>query len=293
MGHGSFRAWSRVAMMGLAAACCHAGVTADEGEAEGRRFELTVSSVLKVQSLGNGAVRQLDAWSQLQYELAHRAREMDVSIHSLDLRLKENGKESLNTRFSRAGIVTKRGNSTEELDYEDQAPRIQQRLQCFDRTAVTVELDAAGNELKRTTDIEGALAEPINGLLESLLSVHARFPNDANRWDVPARLAMGEGRFAKGTLRFEKLVREGNTVRVRVAGRLVPQGGAAKPGESRTGTHSVTGEQIYDLTSREWRSADWSIELALDIFQNGKPAGAVNGTMKLTVRPAIHEPKEQ
>ncbi len=293
MGQGRFKAWSRVAVAFLvaagASAVAYRGALAREADAVSRRFDLTVSTGLKIQTTGTGAVRVLDAWSQLNYEVAHRAREMDVSIHSLEIRLKENGKETLNSRMSRAGIVTKRGGSSEEDDYEDQAPSMQQRLRCFDTTAVTVAFDASGKELKRTAKIEGPLAEQIGGLIESLLAIHVGFPREADRWEVPARLTMGQGRTAQGTLRFEKVSREGKTVRMRVAGRLVPTGGGAKSEETRTGSYSVSGEQVYDTAAQQWRSADWSIELSLDVLQNGKPAGAASGSMKLTVRPAIPE----
>jgi hypothetical protein len=258
----------------------------DEPVTSTLRFDLTVESGLKLRIAGGEGPKDLEARSRLVYDLTRRDDAKDVAIHSMELTLKENGRERFGSRMSRSGVSSRRGESTEDDPYAKATPQVRAMLRSFDTTALTLSLDASGREVQRTPKIQGPLADHLLGLIDGLLSIHVGFPPDADRWEAPAKLSMGQGHSARGTLRFEKVAATAGGVRVRVTGRLAPAGQGTKSDEIKSGYYTVSGEQVYDPTAREWRSADWSIEVAFDILQNGKAAGSVTGSMKLAMRPA-------
>jgi hypothetical protein len=148
---------------------------------------------------------------------------------------------------------------------------------------VTLKLDPSGHELKRLRRLEGATAKQFTDLADAILSVHARFPSDAHRWESSAKLITAQGQTVAGTLAFEKVAFAPGAVRVKVSGHLAPVGQAPKVEEVRTPSYTVTGEQVYDLTAQEWRSARWSIDVAFDVTRAGKPSGTASGMIKLAM----------
>lgn len=290
MRQGRVNRWARMAgcliVAGSALSILSHSALGTEPAGRSRRFDLTLESTLKVQRAGGDGMKLIETWSRLAYDRIPRDGSLDVSIHSLEMVLKEDGQESFSTKLSRDGIAATRDNATKEEGAKDAVPTVRRILESFDTPAVTIALDASGREVKRTTKIAGPLAAPVLGSLDLLLALHPYIPRDAARWEIPVRIAMEQGRVAEGTLKFEKLASSPAAVRVMVTGRLKPVAGASTSGESRTGSYSITGEQVYDPQAREWRSAQWSIDMALDILQNGKPAGSANGVVKLAMSPA-------
>lgn len=289
MRQGRLKRWTALAagLVISVSACWGLSDSATGADAAGRsrRFELTLESTLKIQRAG-ADVRLIETWNRLLYDRTRREAAVDVALHSLEMVLKEDGRDVFSTRLGRDGIATTRGDITKEEGAKDAGPSVRRILESFDTTAMTVLLDSSGKERKRTPKITGPMAAPVLGSLDLLLALHPQFPADADRWGIPVKIALEQGRFAEGTLTFEKLASSPSAVRVMVSGRLKPVANGSANGESRTGTYAISGEQVYDPQAREWRSAQWSMEMAFDILQNGKPAGGASGTIKLTMTPA-------
>lgn len=257
-----------------------------EAAGKSRRFNLTLDSTLKVQRTGGDGIKTIEAWSRLLYDRTRRDGAIDVAIHSIEMSLKEDGQDTFSTKLSRDGIATTRGETTKEESSKNAVPGVRRILETFDTTAVTIALDVTGKGQKRTPKLVGPLAAPVLDSLDLILSIHSDFPADADWWETPARFSMEQGRVAQGTLKFEKVHASAGAVRVTVSGRLRPVVNGAAAAEGRTGSYTITGEQVYDTQTGEWRSAHWSIEMAFDILQNGKPAGSASGTVKLAMNPA-------
>ena len=145
---------------------------------------------------------------------------------------------------------------------------------------------------------------PFHAVIETLLSIHTPIPRAVAFWEAPTRLVMGHGQTAKGMLRFEKdkesVAKTGGLVKVKVSGVLKAEGVVAG-NLIKDGTYTVTGEQLYEPSSREWKSARWSVVVDNEL---ANPAGLTiaraTGTMLVrsrlftdspstTVEPAINE----
>jgi hypothetical protein len=118
--------------------------------------------------------------------------------------------------------------------------------------------------VRRQVHLQGAL----HAITETLLSIHTPIPTDAAFWEAPTQLAMGHTQTAKGMLRFEKdkasAALPGGLVRVKVSGVLKAEG-AIVGNFIKDGRYTVSGEQHYDPKSREWKNANWSVDVSNDL----------------------------
>ena len=110
---------------------------------------------------------------------------------------------------------------------------------------------------------------------------HAPFAVDKDRWEAPAKLSMGSGQFARGTLTYEKtgMASDGN-INVAVSGELKAEGKFG-PADIKNSVYKVKGEQVYDPAGKIWRLGQLTIDVSLDLVAAGNPAGSTSGTMKL------------
>jgi hypothetical protein len=189
--------------------------------------------------------------------------------------------------MSRAGLREKArpGAKAVETPYDQAGPGLQEHLRTYGTPLVTRSLDAHGHETGRTILVESRTAPVQVGLADTILSVHAPFPDDLDRWEAPGRIAMGLGRSAEGTLRFEKVEKPGpdGTVRVAVSGTLKVEG-VLGPGKVKNGVYTVKGEQTFDLPTKGWRSARWTVDVALDVTTlDDQPGGHAVGSLVLTM----------
>ena len=101
-----------------------------------------------------------------------------------------------------------------------------------------------------------------------------------------ARLAMGQGNSAAGTLKFEKVgppAAPNAPVKVKVSGDLAATatGGQAKVKKS---LYSVSGEQTYDPASKGWTAAHWVIDISLELTDlQDRPSGGSKGKLDLVM----------
>ena len=125
-------------------------------------------------------------------------------------------------------------------------------------------LDDRARVLSRQVNLQG----PLHAITETLLSIHTPIPTDAAFWEATTRLAMGHNQTAKGMLRFEKdkssIALAGGLVRVKVSGVLKAEG-AVVGNFIKDGRYTVSGEQHYDPKSREWKKAQWTVDVSNDL----------------------------
>lgn len=185
---------------------------------------------------------------------------VDIIIHSTEMKFHHNDQTIIDSHMSRSRLQGQINANTPIIDVsmKNAPPRLQEVLKTFDTTAATMLLDEDARVVSRKfrTDV------PFHAVIETLLSIHTPIPRSVAFWEAPTRLVMGHGQTAKGMLRFEKdkesVAKTGGLVKVKVSGVLKAEGVVAG-NLIKDGTYTVSGEQLYDPGSREWRSARWSV----------------------------------
>jgi hypothetical protein len=194
------------------------------------------------------------------------ASAVDIAIHAAEMDFLQNGQTVVQSRITRGRFQGRFQPDAPVLsvDYKLAPPPLQDLLKRFDVTAASVLLDDRARVVRRQVHLQGAL----HAITETLLSIHTPIPTDAAFWEAPTQLAMGHNQTAKGMLRFEKdkasAALPGGLVRVKVSGVLKAEG-AIVGNFIKDGRYTVTGEQHYDPKSREWKKANWSVDVNNDL----------------------------
>ena len=198
---------------------------------------------------------------------------LDIFIHSTEMRFRLNDQTIVDSHISRQRLQGQINPNSPILDVsmKNAPPRLQDVLKMFDTTAATMLLDDNSRVVSRKFRSDG----PFHAVIETILSIHTPIPRAVAFWEAPTRLVMGHGQTAKGMLRFEKdkasVAKTGGLVKVKVSGVLKAEGVVAG-NLIKDGTYTVTGEQLYDPSSREWRSARWSVVVDNEL---ANPAGII------------------
>jgi hypothetical protein len=198
---------------------------------------------------------------------------VDIFIHSTERRFRLNEQTLVDSHMSRSRLQGRINPDAPFLDVsmKNAPPRLQEVLKTFDTTAATMLLDDDSRVVSRKFRTDA----PFHAIIETVLSIHTPIPRAVAFWEAPTRLVMGHGQTAKGMLRFEKekesVAKTGGLVRVKVSGVLKAEGVVAG-NLIKDGTYTVTGEQLYEPSSREWRSARWSVVVDNEL---ANPAGIV------------------
>jgi hypothetical protein len=211
---------------------------------------------------------------------------VDVSLHSTQMRFRQNGQVTVESRLSRLSF---QGRLLPEapilrVTSNDAPPRLQEILRTFDTPIATILLDDEMNAVARKVRENG----PFHAMAETLLSIHTPVPRSVAAWDAPTQLAMGHNQTAKGTLHFEKikesLDKTGGLVNVKVSGVLKAEGVVVGK-LIKDGTYTVTGAQAYEPKSRAWKSARWSVVVDNELANPGGVTIAhAKGTMTVTAK---------
>jgi hypothetical protein len=198
---------------------------------------------------------------------------VDIFIHSTEMKFRLNDQTVVDSHLSRSRLQGQINPNSPVLDVsmKNAPPRLQEILKMFDTTAATMLLDEDSRVVSRKFRTDA----PFHAIIETVLSIHTPIPRAVAFWEAPTRLVMGHGQTAKGMLRFEKekesVAKTGGLVRVKVSGVLKAEGVVAG-NLIKDGTYTVTGEQLYEPSSREWRSARWSVVVDNEL---ANPAGIV------------------
>lgn len=229
----------------------------------------------------------IDAWTRVGYRFERSETAATIGLDTLGLVIRQNGLPIQDSSMSREAFKARPGPGAAviEIPYDKAPPQLQEMLGAFGSTIATVALDPAdGRETGRDFKVKGPLANTFSGLVDSILSVHAAMPEEGDRWEAPARLALAQGQSATGTLAFEKVKPvEGKLVTVKVSGTLKAEG-AIGQAKVRQGKYRVSGEQVYDAEAGAWRSARWTVDMDYILTDlDDKPTGKAVGPLTLIV----------
>jgi hypothetical protein len=214
---------------------------------------------------------------------------IEVSLHSTERLIRENGNPIVEMKANRSKIQGKLGPELPVINVgvNDAPLRLQEIMKGFDVISASILLNDDLKAVNRKYRNEG----PQRALTETILSIHAPLPRNADSWESPTQLVMGQGQTAKGTLRFEKIKpsvavkedkdkdqdknkdkdkdKESPLVKVKVSGVLRAEGVVA--GQFvKNGTYTVTGEQTFDTKTHDWITSRWSVVVDNEL---SNPAG--------------------
>ena len=226
---------------------------------------------------------------------------VDLSLHSTEMNFRQDGRSVLETRMSRSRFQGRLQPDAPVLNVSsnEAPPRLQEILKNYDAIAASLLVNDDFKVVNRRYRVEG----PQRAVIETILSIHAPIPKDADSWEAPTQLAMGHGQTAKGILRFEKDkkvasspkdkkddpgnkddAQAGDIVKVKVSGVLKAEGVVAG-NFIKDGTYMVIGEQVYDAHAREWTSARWSVAVSNELAnQAGLTVAQSRGKMVVESR---------
>jgi hypothetical protein len=175
--------------------------------------------------------------------------------------------------------------------YDQAAPLLRKIMEEYDRPVATIEVDSEGSETGRTFKIDAKSLFVAHGTIDITQIFHGRFPRDKDRWEAPVKLPVGNGQYARGSLKYQRTLSTtaGGPVRVKVSGELQLTGNLVEV-EYQNGRMTISGEQAYDPSLWEWTSGDLDIALNYNLVVNGKIVSSASGTMKATLRRVASSP---
>lgn len=232
---------------------------------------------------------EVSVWARFEYRLDRSDAAAEVGLDKLALAIAQNGKPMQDSTISREAFRARPGPGAPpvEIPYDKAPPQLQEMLGLFGKTVATLTFDPAdGKETGRDLKVKATpLAATIGGLVDSVLSVHARVPADKDRWEASAKLALAQGQMAAGVLSYEKAgpPDADGLLTVKVSGTLKAEGsiGASK---IKDGVYKVTGEQVYDNGLGSWKSARWDVDMSYALTDaEDNPTGLAKGPLTLTV----------
>lgn len=279
-------------------------ITAASGRAESLPYELTIDSKLDIKSPGQPKGNAMISQTRMRYALTTTEGAEELSIGSLQVKVDLEGRTLMNSRMDRAGATFQEGEqAASEIPFDTAPDPLKKMLAQFDVPAARMTLDAEGGELERKVLLEKDSSLVDNGVVENARLFHVRFPADQNEWESPAKLSMGTGHYARGTLKYVKAGTEPDgKVRVKVSGELKADGKLGD-GEVRNGLYRIDGEQVYDPARKCWTSGILNVALSLEMLAAGQNAGTASGTMTIALAqpptspaaaaPATETPKDE
>lgn len=261
--------------------------TATESKA---RLSISIKSDLSM-SIGAEKLRLVSDTS-IDYTNAREGSKLGVSIQKMAVKVVINGQPGMDTELTGAKIRVRNpaGEWTEITPEKADPAQKAMMADAFDKTLAEMTLDGEGKETARTiTGTGGANALLDNGAIENARFFHPRFTADKS-WISNRKISVGNGRFAEGELRYEKVdpaqaVAETakGLVKVKVSGELKNAGFKQGPTAMRNMVYAVSGSQLYDPERKAWVSGSLEIKVSWDILGPKGEKGQASGAMALAL----------
>jgi hypothetical protein len=248
-------------------------------------YTLTIGARLQVKSPGQTKPQPLETSTRMRYSVTPGEGGEEVAIRELALTVSSEGKTISDVSLSRREASFKQGDQRADKLTYDRAPKeLKATLDQFDKPMARYRAGGGADETARELLVPESSSFVENGIVDNTRLFHPPYPADRSAWEAPARLSMGEGQFAAGTLHYEKAgAGPGGAERVKVSGELKPQ---IKPGgDIRDGSYKVSGEQFYDPGRGVWASGRLTIDVTLELQSEGHATGTASGTMELNLEP--------
>jgi len=275
------RRLTALALLGVFAATTAAAQPAKE--AKDTRFRVALLAKLTVTA--QGQEQKLDAATAYEYTWARDVKTRTLRLGSLQVKLKTGDQEMMDVKMNRDGISGTKAGKKFEVKLEN-APEPQQMMltDTFDSPICKLETDEAGKELKRTV-IAGRGASGVldNGLVANCMMFHPWYESDKDEWRADVEVSAGETS-VKGPLAYKKMPGgKGGQQIVKVSGTLTADGVKDRKGNTiKDGKYTITGQQTYDTTRKEWVAGQWSMDIAFAMTRNDKELARAKGTMAVT-----------
>jgi hypothetical protein len=252
-----------------------------EGSSQEYQIILVSDGVITIE----GQKQNVTAQSQIDYTNKIDGPKVEVFCDAMCLTAKQDGKIILSmkadkTAMSVTSLDGKKVEFTSATGTEEQRKRLQDQFAC---PLVTLEVDASGNETKRTpSSADGAQSFIQTGAIQNLRMFHVPYLPTQDKWSSKVEISGGNGGYVAGDLNFEKTTSDGNVQTVRVSGSLTNKKfDRANNMSVRNAVYEVQGSQNYDKSAKKWSSAKWDVKLKCDMFHNDDQIGDVTGTMQL------------
>ena len=166
-------------------------------------FKVTLES--RVEIAAKSAKHQVDADTVMQYTWKRQGSERTLIFDSALVKVKNDGKQSMNTFMSRAKFANTKDDETKEVPFEKATDELKKMLRdCFDAPICKLQVDENGKEVKRTV-VAGPGAKKLvdQGMIANALLFHPPFMRDQKKWSAPSEITIGNGGFVKGELTYE------------------------------------------------------------------------------------------
>jgi len=242
------------------------------GPAEDRQYRVTIHSTCTAK-MPDGQENLIDSDASFHYTWRFRGREAELLLHRIDDRTTLNGKPMVESSRSRERFHARRGEQViADASFDTAGEQLKAVLRdSFDSPLCKVTFDAHGRELARSvTAGPGAQMVLEDGIIANARLFHGPFPAGQTRWESPAEISMGQGRYARGTLTYELRdhpagsVGPRGRVAVKVSGELTG-GGEADAGRRDSVTYRLAGTQIYDRELGRWTSGEFDVAMSSEI----------------------------
>lgn len=252
--------------------------------AEERAYSLSVVAKVDLKAPNQPKPQGLVVETLENYALEQHDETVTVIINGLHVKMVNDGKVVKDNEMSREEAVFQEGGQPKQtFPYEKAPASLKQVMDRFGKPVARIKLDETGAETSRELLVEKNSTLVESGVIDNALIFHPPFPEDKEEWEAPVRFSIGGGQYAQGTLKYKK---EGkglkDTEKVSVSGELKAEGKIGV-GEVKNGTYKLEGSEIYDRSKSAWVSGQLTAEMNLEVLADGQPAGAVEGTMTLTL----------
>lgn len=273
--------------LGLLALFVVAGTLPSQQITDIQKFRIQILADSTV--AGGKEEKKLVAVTTYDYVLERKGAELALRFDSVNMIVRADGNEVLETATSKERSFTKKlGEASVELAYAKAPPALKAMMDdTFTKPLALIQVDKTGKEVKRTiTAGPGAKGSIDNGMVINARLFHAPFP-DQDQWTAPAEVSMGSQGSAKGTLTYSK-VKPGDLsdmVAVKVAGTLAnPE---FKPPKSpltiKNARYEVQGEQVFDRKLRDWQAGKLTMQITLEMYAGAKKAGDSKTALEMTL----------
>jgi len=228
--------------------------------------------------------QKIEAETEIGYTWKSSDREKTLHWNSVKIKASADGKEVMNSFASAEKWVNiERGEAT-EVGIDDAPEKLKQMLKdSFTAPLCTIQIDENGKEVKRKLVAGPGAKEWVdNGVFENSLVFHPPFMRDQDKWEAPMAIPTGLAGSIKGDVTYKKLDADKKRVKVSVAGELTADS-VDVPGKGfslNNAKYVIKGEQVFDLTQREWVSGKLTIEVSFELFAGKKQISTATGTIE-------------
>ncbi len=208
-----------------------------------------------------------------------------LTLQQTGVRVMLNGQPTLNAVLNQNGTANVEGGKTRNVKVADAPAEVQSMLaDSYGPPLCKLTVDANGLEIKRELiNKPGAQGQIDNGMVSNCVLFHAPFYADKTTWERPIEMSMGNGGFAKGTLKYTRPTQyDPAAPELQVSGTATNEKFQPKNNPALTivgAKYEISGEQAFDPVLQEWTSGTLTLKVSFKLVAQEKEIGTAQGTM--------------